>query len=71
MAKLRKASISTSIALIVMLTSMLFQGTSASAARSSAASLSPTPRAGQSDPGFTAGRSGARRRGYLEQAGHG
>ena len=42
MTKLRKASISTSIALIVMLTSMLFQGTSASAARSSAASLSPT-----------------------------
>ncbi len=42
MTKLRKASISTSIALIVMLTSMLFQGTSALAARSAAASLSPT-----------------------------
>ena len=42
MTKLRKASISTSIALIVMLTGMLFQGTSALAARSAAASLSPT-----------------------------
>ena len=42
MTKLRKASISTSIALIVMLTSMLFQGTSALAARSAATSLSPT-----------------------------
>jgi hypothetical protein len=42
MKKLRKASIATSIALIVMLTSMLFQGTSALAARSAAASLSPT-----------------------------
>src|SRR5437868_6797391 len=38
MTKLRKASISTSIALIVMLTCMLFQGTSALAARSAATS---------------------------------
>src|SRR5947209_10182574 len=42
MTKLRKASISTAIALIVMLTCMLFQGTSALAARSAATSLSPT-----------------------------
>src|SRR6266516_5835035 len=42
MKKLRKASISTTIALIVTLISMLFQVTSTSAARSSAASLSPT-----------------------------
>src|SRR6266700_7333500 len=42
MSKLRKASILTAIALIVTLSSMLFQVTSISAARSSAASLSPT-----------------------------
>src|SRR5256884_4816771 len=42
MKKLRKASISTAIALIVTLISMLFQVTSTSAARSSAASQSPT-----------------------------
>ncbi len=42
MKKLRKASISTAIALIVTLISMLFQVTSTSAARSGAASLSPT-----------------------------
>src|SRR6266536_1547639 len=42
MKKLRKASISTTIALIVTLISMLSQVTSTSAARSSAASLSPT-----------------------------
>ena len=38
MTKLRKASISTSIALILMLTTMLFQGTSALAVRSAATS---------------------------------
>src|SRR2546423_5491659 len=42
MKKLRKASISTAIALIVTLISMLFQLPSTSAARSSAASQSPT-----------------------------
>ncbi len=42
MTKLRKASISTAIALIVTLSSMLFQVTSISAARSSAASQGPT-----------------------------
>jgi hypothetical protein len=42
MTKLRKVSISTSIASIVMLISMLFQVTSTSAYRSGAASLSPT-----------------------------
>src|SRR5712691_2478698 len=42
MTKLRKASISTAIALTVTLISMLFQVTSISASRSSAASQSPT-----------------------------
>ncbi|MFL5590764.1 MAG: hypothetical protein ACJ8DI_24370 [Ktedonobacteraceae bacterium] len=42
MTKLRKASISTAIALIVTLSSMLFQVTSISAARSAAASQGPT-----------------------------
>src|SRR6266480_6340978 len=42
MTKLRKASISTAIALIVTLSSMLFQVTSISASRSSTASQGPT-----------------------------
>src|SRR6266852_4681567 len=42
MTKLRKASISTAIALIVTLSSMLFQVTSTSGVRAAAASLSPT-----------------------------
>src|SRR2546421_3208255 len=42
MTKLRKASISTAISLMVVLTSMLFQVTSASAVHATAVSLSPT-----------------------------